>query len=121
MTTGKHQSFEDFTNQKQLRLTADKDYPVQHLSGDASTDNRQYQTENLANTAALEAVQASSGMFMHPMHDVTQTDQANGDQVLAALQQQLDDIEEKMDNSTGQIDPNEEQDRKPGSAQDPTV
>ena len=112
MSKGKLQSFEDFTNQKQLRLTQDKNYPVQHLSGDASTDNRQYQTENLANTAALEAVQASTGMFMHPMHDVTQTDQLNGDQVLQALQVELDEIEAQMDHSTGQIDPNEEQGRQ---------
>lgn len=112
MPKGEHQSFKDFTNQKQLRLSEDPNYPVQHLSGDASTDNRQYQTENFANTAAMEALQASSGMFMHPMHDVTQTDQLHGDQVLNALQVELDEIESQMDNSTGQIDPNEEQGRQ---------
>lgn len=107
MTEGKKQSFKDFTNQKQLRLTDDPNYPVQHLSGDASTDNRQYITEDASNTIAMETLQAQSGMFMHPMHDVTQTDQVNGDKVLEALQQQLDEMELQIEGGDGQKDPNE--------------
>jgi hypothetical protein len=109
VTKGEKQSFKDFTNQKQLRLTEDPNYPVQHLSGDASTDNRQYITEPEHNTAALEAVQANSGMFMHPMHDVTQTDHINGDKVLEQLQVDLAKLEEGIDAGDGQHDPNERQ------------
>lgn len=110
MTKGDKQSFRQFTNQKQLRLTADPNYPVQNLSGDASTDNRQYITEDDANTAAMELLQANSGMFMHPMHDVTQTEQVHGDEVLEALQVQLDELESTMDyGREGQRDPNEQQ------------
>ena len=108
MAEGNKQSFRHFTNQKQLRLSEDPNYPVEHLSGDASTDNRQYITEPAENTIALETVQANSGMFMHPMHDVTQTDQINGDQVLEALQQELDDMERQFEGGDGRIDPNEE-------------
>ncbi|MGZ4135872.1 MAG: hypothetical protein ACXVPC_11990 [Tumebacillaceae bacterium] len=110
MTKGDKQSFRHFTNQKQLKLTEDPNYPAQNLSGDASTDNRQYVTEPFENTAAMEALQAQSGMFMHPMHDVTQTDQVHGDKVLEALQVQLDELESQMQNNgqDGQIDPNEQ-------------
>jgi hypothetical protein len=113
VTKGEKQSFKDFTNQKQLRLTDDPNYPAQNLSGDASTDNRQYVTEPLENTAAMELLQANSGMFMHPMHDVTQTEQVHGDQVLEALQVQLDELESEMQNNgqDGQIDPNETNNR----------
>ena len=107
MTEGKKQSFKDFTNQKQLRLTDDPNYPVQHLSGDASTDNRQWLTEDTDAAIALETIQANSGMFMHPMHDVTKLDQVNGDLVLDALQQQLDELELEMEGGDGKIDPNE--------------
>ncbi|HEU4964298.1 MAG TPA: hypothetical protein VFV52_10670 [Bacilli bacterium] len=109
MSKGDKQSYRHFDNQKQLRLTDDPNFPTETLSGDASTDNRQYQTEDLANTAAMELMQAQSGMFMHPMHDVTQTDQVNGDKVLEAMQADLDEIESQMmDNSTGELDPRED-------------
>ncbi|MBL0385727.1 hypothetical protein JJB07_03600 [Tumebacillus sp. ITR2] len=108
MTKGEKQSFKDFTNQKQLRLTEDPNYPVQNLSGDESTDNRQYVTEPIENAQALVATQANSGMFMHPMHDVTQTEQINGDQVLEQLQVQLDEFEKNFE-PDGQVDPREEQ------------
>ena len=112
VSKGEKQSFKDFTNQKQLRLTEDQNYPVQHLSGDASTDNRQDQTENIANTAAMNVLYADSGLFMHPMHDVTQTNHVNGDKVLQALQVELDELELEFDNSTGAIDPNEQQNQQ---------
>jgi hypothetical protein len=111
VTKGKKQSFKDFTNQKQLRLTDDPSFPVQHLSGDASTDNRQYITEDTDNTIAMQTIQANSGMFMHPMHDVTQTDQVHGDKVLEALQQELDALEHEVEGGDGRLDPNE----RPGS------
>ena len=107
MTKGEKQSFKDFTNHKQLDLTDDPNYPVQRLSGDESTDNRQYITENVANTVAMETIQSNSGMFMHPMHDVTQTDHIHGDKVLEALQQELDQMESDIDNGDGRIDPRE--------------
>ncbi|PWK14897.1 hypothetical protein [Tumebacillus permanentifrigoris] len=110
MTKGEKQSFKDFTNQKQLRETDDPNYPVQHLSGDASTDNRQYITEPKENTMALEAIQANSGMFMHPMHDVTQTDHINGDKVLEQLQTDLDKLEQGFEVDEDRHDPNERQD-----------
>ena len=46
-------------------------------------------------------------MFMHPMHDVTATEQIHGDQVLDALQVELDVLEREMDVGTGERDPNE--------------
>lgn len=108
MTKGDKQSYRHFDNQKQLRLTDDPNFPAETLSGDASTDNRQYQTEDLANTAAMTLMQQQSGLFMHPMHDVTQTDQVNGDKVLQAMQADLDEFERQMaEDSTGERDPRE--------------
>lgn len=107
MTKGEKQSFRHFTNQKQLELTDDPHYPAQRLSGDLSTDNRQNITDARSDTMALQAVQANSGMFMHPMHDVTATEQIHGDQVLDALQVELDVLEREMDVGTGERDPNE--------------
>ncbi|KEO81874.1 hypothetical protein [Tumebacillus flagellatus] len=110
MTKGEKQSFKDFTNQKQLRLSDDPNYQVANLSGDASTDNRQYVTEPIENAEALALTQANSGMFMHPMHDVTQTEQINGDKVLEQLQADLAALDQNYE-PDGQHDPNEQQNR----------
>jgi hypothetical protein len=108
VTKGEKQSFRHFDNQKQLELSEDPNYRLQHLSGDQSTDNRMTVTEPEANTMAMAAMQAQSGMFMHPMHDVTATDQVHGDQVLEQLQAELDQLEASMEYGTnGQTDPNE--------------
>lgn len=107
VTKGKKQSFRQFDNQKQLRLTADPNYDTSRLAGDRSTDNRQYVTEPAENTIAMETLQSNSGMFMHPMHDVTATDHVHGDKVLEALQQELDEFELQVEGGDGQIDPNE--------------
>lgn len=107
MTKGDKQSFRQFDNQKQLRLTDDPNYDASKLSGDMSTDNRQNVTEPTENRIAMEALQANSGMFMHPMHDVTATDHVHGDKVLEALQQELDDFELEVEGGDGRIDPNE--------------
>lgn len=109
MTKGDKQSFKDFTNQKQLRLTEDPNYPAQNLAGDASTDNRQFITEPAENTMAMQALQANSGMFMHPMHDVTQTEQVHGDKVLEQLQTDLAKLEAGMEEGQGEIDSHEAQ------------
>ncbi|MFD2169866.1 hypothetical protein [Tumebacillus lipolyticus] len=107
MSKGEKQSFHQFTNQKQLRLTDDPNYETAKLAGDKSTDNRQYITESTDNTLAMEALQAQSGMFMHPMHDVTATDHVHGDAVLEALQQELDQFEKQVEGGDDRIDPQE--------------
>ncbi|ASS74160.1 hypothetical protein CIG75_03595 [Tumebacillus algifaecis] len=108
MTDGKKQSFRHFTNQKQLRLTDDPNYDVSKLSGDKSTDNRQSITEPAEDRIAMETVQGNSGMFMHPMHDVTATEHVHGDKVLEALQQELDEFELEVEGGDGRIDPQED-------------
>jgi hypothetical protein len=104
VTKGEKQSFRHFANQKQLRLTDDPNYDAGKLSGDMSTDNRQYITEPAENTIAMETLQGQSGMFMHPMHDVTATEHVHGDKVLEALQQELDEFELQMEGGDGRID-----------------
>jgi len=59
-----------FTNQKQLRLGADPDVPVQQLAGDESADNR-IDVNDAENGAAFRMSQPAGGPFMHPMHDAT--------------------------------------------------